>query len=251
VTWLAESHSVSQRAKIPAGEALFVPETRVGFWFLGTHTWENRVVRVALADLMRLVPPQRVPHRPVVLDVGCGQGKSFRPLHEIFTPQRIIAIDFEPACLERAGLEAEGLPVDLRRGDIAALELADASVDVIFCHQSFHHLTRQHQALDEFYRVLKPGGLFLFAESTRAYICSWIIRLLFRHPMYAQRTAEEYLQMIRDHGFQVAPESVSYPYLWWSRSDLGLLERLLRIPPPKPGKREETLINLVATKPAR
>jgi hypothetical protein len=30
-----------------------------------------------------------------------------------------------------------------------------------------------------------------------------------------------------------------------------LLERLLRIPPPKPGAREETLINLVATKPAR
>ena len=54
----------------------------------------------------------------------------------------------------------------------------DASVDVVFCHQTFHHLTRQREALREFHRVLKPGGLLLFAESTRAYIESWIIRLL-------------------------------------------------------------------------
>lgn len=231
-------------------EALFVPETRVGFWFLGTQTWETRVVRVALADLLRMIPGERRPRRPVVLDVGCGQGKSFRPLHEMLAPQKIIAIDFEPECLARAGAEAQGLPVDLRRGDISALELADESVDVVFCHQTFHHLTRQRQALAEFYRVLKPGGLFLFAESTRAYICSWIIRLLFRHPMEAQHSAEEYLRMIRDQGFQVAPDRVSFPYLWWSRSDLGLLERI-GIAPPKPGEREETLINLVAGKPPR
>jgi len=228
---------------------LFVPETRVGFWFLGTQTWETRVIRVALADLMRLVPEDGLPRRPVVLDVGCGQGKSFRPLEETFAPQRIIAIDIEPACLQRAAAEIQGMPVDLRRGDLSALELADGSVDLIFCHQTFHHLTRQRQALSEFYRVLKPGGFFFFAESTRAYICSWIIRLLFRHPMEAQHSADEYITMIRAQGFQVATERCSFPYLWWSRADLGLLERI-GFPSPTPGAREETLINLVAVKPA-
>jgi ubiquinone/menaquinone biosynthesis C-methylase UbiE len=230
-------------------EVPFVPETRIGFWFLGTQTWETRVIRVALADLMRLFPGQCLPRRPVVLDVGCGQGKSFRPLHETFAPQTIIAIDCEPECLQRAAAEAEGMPVDLRRGDLSALDLPEGSVDVLFCHQTFHHLTRQRQALAEFYRVLRPGGLFLFAESTRAYICSWIIRLLFRHPMDAQHSANEYIAMIRDQGFEVAPEQCSFPYLWWSRSDLGLLERI-GVPPPPPGAREETLINLVAIKPA-
>ena len=231
---------------------LFVPESRFGFWFLGTQTWETRVVRVALDDLERLIPPQRRPQRPVVLDVGCGQGKSFRPLHERFAPQRIIAIDFEEKCLERAADEAvrEKLPVDIRRGDISALELADESVDLLFCHQTFHHLTRPLRALEEFYRVLKPGGLLLFAESTRAYIHSWIIRLLFRHPMELQRSADEYMDMIRAQGFEFGPQNVSFPYLWWSRPDLGALERL-GFPVAKPGQREETLINLVATKPAR
>jgi ubiquinone/menaquinone biosynthesis C-methylase UbiE len=227
----------------------FVPETRVGFWFLGSQTWETHVIRVALRDLERLLP-DRKPHRPVVLDAGCGQGKSFRPLQDYFAPQRIIAVDYEPQCIELAAAEAaaEGLPVEVRRGDLSALALADESVDIVFCHQTFHHLTRQEQALAEFHRVLKPGGLLLFAESTRAYIESWVIRLLFRHPMHVQRTAGEYMEMVRAQGLRFGPENVSTPYLWWSRSDLGAFE-FFGLPVPQPGRREETLINLVATKP--
>ena len=89
--------------------------------------------------------------------------------------------------------------------------------------------------------------MFLFAESTRKYIHSWIIRLLFRHPMDVQRTAEEYIAMIRAAGFDVPERSISLPYLWWSRNDLGILERWFGITPPT--DREETLINLVARKP--
>ena len=49
-------------------------------------------------------------------------------------------------------------------------------------------------------------------------------------------------------GVRREPAQVSYPYLWWSREDLGIFERWLGIAPP--GVREETLINLVAVKPA-
>jgi hypothetical protein len=66
--------------------------------------------------------------------------------------------------------------------------------------------------------------------------------------MHVQRTAGEYLAMLRACGFVVAPGAVSCPYLWWSRSDLGGAERLLRIPPRQPGHREETLLNAVAVK---
>ena len=228
---------------------LFVPESRIGFWFLGTETWESRVIRVALEDLERLIPKGRRPYRPVVLDAGCGQGKSFLPLVERFAPERIIGIDFESQCIEAAEAMRGELPVEIRRGDLSALDLPDGAVDLVFCHQTFHHLTRQEEALKEFHRVLKPGGLLLFAKSTRAYIQSWLIRLLFRHPMEVQRSAEEYVEMVRAQGFEFGPENVSCPYLWWSRSDLGALE-FWGFPLPKPGEREETLVNLVATKAA-
>lgn len=224
----------------------YVPETRIGFWFLGTETWTTRVLRVALKDLERLIP-DRKPSYPVLLDVGCGQGKSFRPLIEHFSPQRLIGIDAEERCLERARAEAEKetVPIDLRREDIGELDQPDASVDLVFCHQTFHHLTCQEQALRQFHRVLKPGGLLLFAESTRAYIHSWIIRLLFRHPMHLQRSADEYLEMIRAQGFRFGPQNISLPYLWWSRSDLGVMETLGF---GVPAQREETLVNVAAIK---
>ena len=78
-----------------------------------------------------------------------------------------------------------------------------------------------------------------------------MIRLLFRHPMQVQKSAPEYLALVRDAGFRVEPAQVSYPYLWWSREDLGIGERWFGIAPPPAPQREETLINLVAVKPDR
>ncbi|HJV96940.1 MAG TPA: class I SAM-dependent methyltransferase, partial [Albitalea sp.] len=170
-------------------------------------------------------------------------------LHQRFAPQRLIAIDVDPDMLVASAREAQqaGIAAEFVHCSSSALKLPDASVDLLFCHQTFHHLIDQEAAIREFFRVLKPGGVLLFAESTRRYIRSWIIRLLFRHPMDVQKTAPEYLALIRAAGFEVAPESVSTPYLWWSREDLGLMERVLRVKPR--AEREETLINLAAVKP--
>jgi ubiquinone/menaquinone biosynthesis C-methylase UbiE len=81
----------------------------------------------------------------------------------------------------------------------------------VFCHQTLHYLVRQEETLKEFRRVLKPGGVLMLAESTRVYIHSWIIRLLFRHPMHMQHSVQEYLTMVRRAGFEVGPQQVSHP----------------------------------------
>jgi len=230
----------------------YIPETAFGDWFLQTRTWDVHVLEVALRDLARLDPSPRANY-PVVVDVGCGWGGSLRKLNERFAPERLVGFDIAPKMVEAATREAAQLrvagggPAEVVQADSAALPLPDASVDLLFCHQTFHHLVDQDRAIAEFFRVLKPGGKLLFAESTRRYIHSWIIRLLFRHPMEMQKTAPEYLALVRAAGFLVPDAQVSYPFLWWSREDLGLMERALRIKPP--AVREETLINLVATKP--
>jgi ubiquinone/menaquinone biosynthesis C-methylase UbiE len=229
----------------------YVEETRFGFWFLRSHTWQHHVLRVAINDLCNLFT-EALPCNAVLLDAGCGQGKSFQYLHQSFSPKHLIGLDADPHSLNLSGEEAarQGMDVELLASDCARIDVPDASVDLLFCHQTFHHLVEQDKALAEFYRVLKPGGYLLFAESTEAYIDTWVIRWLFRHPMHVQKSAAGYLQMIRQQGFEFSPQNVSYPYLWWSRArDFGLLERFgLRQPKPF-GQREETLVNVVARKP--
>lgn len=229
----------------------FVPETRFGNWFLKTHTWQHHVLRVAINDLTQLAG-SALPSAPVLLDVGCGHGQSLPLLDKAFRPSRLLGLDcFDPALAEAEALVRQaGTAVEFLRGDCSAIPLPDASCDIVFCHQTFHHLVYQEAALAEFLRVLKPGGLLCFAESTEAYIRSWVIRLLFRHPMEVQRSAEGYLTMLREAGFTFDTSNVSYPYLWWSRArDFGLLERVGLQRRRKFGEREETLVNVVARKP--
>ena len=225
-----------------------VPETAFGKWFLRTNTWTVHVLDRAMNDLARLMaPPKRA--FPVVADVGCGFGRSLPKLHQRFAPTRLIGMDIDPEMLQASANETlnAGIDAEFICCSSSNMKLDDSSVDLLFCHQTFHHLIDQDRAIQEFFRVLKPGGVLLFAESTRRYIHSWIIRLLFRHPMDVQKTAPEYLAMVRNAGFAVPDAAVSYPFLWWSREDLGMLETVLRIAPPR--EREETLINLIATKP--
>lgn len=235
----------------------YVEETRFGFWFLRSHTWHHHVLRVAINDLRGLFGHDHdssPPSDAVLLDAGCGQGKSFQYLTQVFAPARLLGIDADPESLTLSQAEAhrQGLSVELTASDCAALPMPDDSVDLLFCHQTFHHLVQQEQALAEFYRVLKPGGYLLFAESTKAYIDTWVIRWLFRHPMQVQKSAAQYLEMLRNQGFEFGPHNVSYPYLWWSRSkDFGLLERFGLHRPAPFGQRDETLVNVVARKPVQ
>jgi ubiquinone/menaquinone biosynthesis C-methylase UbiE len=221
-----------------------VPESTFGKWFLRSDTWINQVLEVALKDLCRLLD-QENSHYPVIVDVGCGYGNSLKKLNVRFRPQKLIAIDIDAEILSQAKQPNLDHVEYLCCSD-SMIDLNDNSVDMVFCHQTFHHLIYQDEAIKEFFRILKPGGVLLFAESTKRYIHSWVIRFLFRHPMKVQKTADEYLALIRSAGFSVAEQQISFPYLWWSREDFAILENWFGIKPS--AQREETLINLIAHK---
>jgi ubiquinone/menaquinone biosynthesis C-methylase UbiE len=225
----------------------YIEETKFGNWFLKSNTWKISVLCRALTDLQRMLP-KGIAKNPSILDVGCGFGHSFAELFERFSPNIIFALDADPRLADRAGAAAEncGCEVRLFAANAAHIDMPDSELDIVFCHQTFHHIVEQEAAMTEFYRVLKPGGVLLFAESTRRYIHSLPIRLLFRHPMEVQKTAEEYISIIRSAGFELPDEQISMPYLWWSRPDIGFFEW---IGLPVPERRIETLVNAVALKP--
>jgi peptidoglycan/xylan/chitin deacetylase (PgdA/CDA1 family)/SAM-dependent methyltransferase len=244
----AEAEGTGKKAPIFRKEKVaFVEETKLGTLFIRTPTWTHYVIRVAIYDLERMIPERRERY-PAILDVGCGHGASFRLLEERFKPDRIVGVDAHLESLERAAEAAARCASEVELHCVSAAEtgLPDASFDMIFCHQAFHHLQDHETAAREFFRLLKPGGVLLFAESTRAYIHSLMIRVFFRHPMDVQKSADEYVALLQGTGFEVRPECVSLPYLWWSRWDLGTFE-FWGFPPAK--DREDTLVNAVAVRP--
>ena len=226
----------------------WVKESSFGVWFLSTDIWINRVLKIALDDLETLMI-DKLDSYPVILDVGCGPGHSLLMLDQRFHPEKIIGLDVDPNVSERSAENAAACKCDVQFvvNDAASIELPNESVDMILCHQTFHHIVDQTGTANEFYRVLKPGGVLLFAESCRKFIFSLPIKMLFRHPMDVQKTDTEYLQVLKNSGFLINPDSVSRPYTWWSRPDLGLFEKLGRKPPVD---KEETIVNAVAYRPA-
>lgn len=201
----------------------WVRESRFGRWFLSTDIWRRYVLSEALDTLVGILgrPVQCQAH---VLDIGCGQGSAFGLLDEALGPVRITGVDIDGELIDRAASEAERLNCGLQvlRASALQLPLKDASVDVVFCHQLLHHMTCQADALAEIVRVLCPGGLLLMSESCRCFIESSLVRFLFRHPMAAQKTAEDYVDLVRAAGFAVEDDDIEAAVPWWSRRDFGL-----------------------------
>jgi len=88
----------------------------------------------------------------VMLDVGCG----IRPYESFFTPfvKRYLGLEYSPDSGYRGNL------ADLC-GDAAALPLDTGSIDTILCTEVFEHLPDPEQAMNEFARVLRPGGVLI------------------------------------------------------------------------------------------
>jgi SAM-dependent methyltransferase len=205
----------------------WVPETSFGTWFQGTQIWTRYVLCEALDELNRLAA-DKLPEHPQILDAGCGAGIAFPLIKEHFAPTRIIAIDIDPEYIAQAEVAAKsaGCPVDVLRGDVGNTGLADHSIDIIVCHQTLHHVSKQEQTLAEFRRLLKPGGMLLLAESCQSFTESFLVRTLFRHPEGNQQSADKYLAMVTASGFEIAPGCSSTPDPWWARPGMGLWHKL-------------------------
>ena len=108
------------------------------------------------------------PEATMVVDIGCGFGKSTRPLVAKYPTAQVVGIDLAPPGLRLAHAEAEelGLSIDYVQGDGQATGLADDSVDVVTGTMVLHEMPSDAigATLREAARLVKPGGEVHFLE---------------------------------------------------------------------------------------
>ena len=79
--------------------------------------------------------------------------------------QRVIAVDRSDEMLQAARRRVRDLPnVDVRRGELEALPIADGELDAATLLLVLHHLPDPVEALAEAARVLRPGGRLLISD---------------------------------------------------------------------------------------
>lgn len=104
------------------------------------------------------------------LDAGCGVGLYALWLAEaVGLRGRVIGIEPTAERVEAAramvGKRLDAGRLEFREGDATALDLADGSVDWVWCGDVLHHILDTDRALAEFCRVVRPGGRIVVKES--------------------------------------------------------------------------------------
>ncbi len=121
---------------------------RFGRNYVPGRSWQG------LAEMvLRLMPPM------VIADLGAGEGTLALLLAQ--RAELVIAVDSSEKMVEYgAGVaKTHGVKnLEYRLGDLEELPLTAGEADLALLHQSLHHALHPQKALDEAWRILKPGG---------------------------------------------------------------------------------------------
>lgn len=161
------SHSVIKLLVVLAAMAYVLYQMRKpGRWFGRPFAQAMNRSHSALTDWGL----QHVPLEPdfVVLDVGCGGGRTIEKLAKV--AREVHGIDYSAGSLavardQTAQRIAEG-KVKLQQASVSALPFPDATFDVVTAVETQYYWPDLEHDMREILRVLKVGGLFAVIAET-------------------------------------------------------------------------------------
>jgi len=107
--------------------------------------------------------PALVDSRWTIGDLGCGTGETSAALAPFVA--QTVAVDRSGEMLQAARRRLRDLPnVDVRRGELEALPIADGELDAAVMMLVLHHVPDPAAVLQEAARTLKPRGRFVLCD---------------------------------------------------------------------------------------
>ncbi len=158
----------------------------------------------------------------LVLDAGCGAGRTTIALARVIGEGRVTAFDrFDADYIDDGGrallehnLKVAGLVdrVSIVRGDLTSLPFDSNHFDVAISTNAFDHLGADKQAaLAEINRVLRPGGRFLMAVWTPG----WAMFAVANFFSMLFTTRAQWRFMAEEAGLKVIDEGV-FNFAWFA-----------------------------------
>lgn len=125
----------------------------------------------ATASFAGVANPLRItalPSGASVVDIGCGTGMDLMLAASAVGPSgHAIGVDMTEPMAERARASARALGfthVDVRSGDVLQLPVDSESIDFVISNGVLNLAPDKRQAFAEVFRILKPGGQFLYGD---------------------------------------------------------------------------------------
>jgi len=132
--------------------------------FTGAADAMRRIALGHIAEALQGKDQRRTRH----LDLACGTGRFLAQTLRAFPRLQATGLDLSPNYAAAARQALSAWPhVDVIEGQAEAAPLPDASFDTIVSIYLFHELPPKirPQVIAEVSRLLKPGGVFIFADS--------------------------------------------------------------------------------------
>ncbi|MFB6267789.1 MAG: class I SAM-dependent methyltransferase [Halodesulfurarchaeum sp.] len=140
-----------------------------------------------------------------VLDLGTGSGYALRALLERDIG-RGYGLDGSPAMVERAREYTEVPRLAFLVGDFGGLPFRLDSLDHAFSMEAFYYAADPHVALEELYRVIRPGGTVYLAVNyyeENVYSHDWQVDIDVEMTRWS---SQEYREALEGAGFHVAEQ---------------------------------------------
>ncbi len=161
-----------------------------------------------------------------VLDFGCGAGGLSLFLLEQ-RPKRIIGVDLDDSYLQvgrrdlgRMGGPPQGVEVEFRVGDTRGIPVEDHSFDTLIAFDCMEHIMEPEPILDEWRRVLRPGGRVMIEwvpfKSPWGPHMEALVPIPWAHVVFGERAMFTTCQRIY--------ESDSYVHRSWDYDEQGALK---------------------------